>query len=593
MSVVKPFDFFKEETSDTADTIVRTDAMAKVALIAALMGPESARRDLIPYLVTKAKDMDQVQLQMAVKMEHLLPYIGGLDHLTSLIPLIELLFGAEETAVRSAICLSVNHILDKILDSSDKISSEFLDMTSRLLKDEDEEMFYSRVSLCAISGNLYRILANKDRPVFFELFNSLLKHDSMMVRSEAATAIAKIILYCDKAILTTEGWDSYSLALNDVNLSIRTIAIENMTSFCTLVKDTIGSDSFLTEKILPLITTSATESAWNIRRAVTKNMSEYLKVFLFDKEKTLSVLDSYLKLLLDKESEVRLQALEEISSSSSVLINAFGIEVFTERILPVIERLLDDPINAVRKVLAEQSIRIATDIKPEVLINLMFKFISALSKDIDPLVKLRIVRNISSIADKAKDHFLNLTDTLTSFYKDDNWRVRMEACFATPLIYKHMGVAYFRDNILQLYIGLLKDDFDEVRTSCAKSIGTLMAATEHGNSWIGSDLLPLLKTMAASSYFGRISMLNVLEAIMTNGLPDHVFREALSIAVGAANDNTPNVRLRAAQLLGKVGAKGVEEDVLVSIQTALSQLQTDKDRDVKFYSAEAVALLRQ
>ena len=470
MSVVKPFDFFKQESSDP-DMITRTDAMAKVALIAALMGAESARRDLIPYLLTKTKDMDQVQLQLAIKTEHLLPYVGGLDHMTSLIPLIEVLLGAEETAVRSAICVSVNHMLEKIEDDSDKhtkISGELLDMTGRLLKDEDEEMFYSRVCICAISGHLYRILTNKDKPVFLEIIKSLLKHDSMVVRAEAAAAFPAIAKHCDKSILTNEVWDTYSLAINDVNLSIRTIAIETLSTFCVLV---MGNEDFLTDKILPLVAAAATENAWNLRRAISKNMSVYFKAFLFSKDKALVVLDSYLKLLLDKESEVRQQALEEISSSSSVLINAFGIEVFIERILPVVERLLDDPINAVRKVLAEQSILLAIDIKPDELANPMFRFITALSKDIDPLVKLRIVKNVSLIAERAKDHFLNLTDTVMSFYKDENWRVRKEACFATPLIHKHMGITYFREHILQLYIGLLQDNFDEVRTSCAKSIG--------------------------------------------------------------------------------------------------------------------------
>lgn len=47
---LSPFDFFRQETSN-ADVVVRTEAMDKVAVIAALMGPERVRADLIPYLL--------------------------------------------------------------------------------------------------------------------------------------------------------------------------------------------------------------------------------------------------------------------------------------------------------------------------------------------------------------------------------------------------------------------------------------------------------------------------------------------------------------------------------------------------------------
>jgi hypothetical protein len=49
---LSPFDFFRQETSHV-DVVVRTDAMKKVAIIAALMGPEKSRTDLIQYLQSK------------------------------------------------------------------------------------------------------------------------------------------------------------------------------------------------------------------------------------------------------------------------------------------------------------------------------------------------------------------------------------------------------------------------------------------------------------------------------------------------------------------------------------------------------------
>lgn len=46
-----PFDFFRQETSNI-DVEIRTEAMKKVALIAALMGPDKSRSEMLPYLLS-------------------------------------------------------------------------------------------------------------------------------------------------------------------------------------------------------------------------------------------------------------------------------------------------------------------------------------------------------------------------------------------------------------------------------------------------------------------------------------------------------------------------------------------------------------
>ena len=46
---LSPFDFFRQETSNI-DVEVRTEAMKKVAIVAALSGPEKSRTDILAYL---------------------------------------------------------------------------------------------------------------------------------------------------------------------------------------------------------------------------------------------------------------------------------------------------------------------------------------------------------------------------------------------------------------------------------------------------------------------------------------------------------------------------------------------------------------
>lgn len=46
------FEFFKSEAID-GDIIIRSEAMTKLRLIGALMGPERVRNELIPFLKSK------------------------------------------------------------------------------------------------------------------------------------------------------------------------------------------------------------------------------------------------------------------------------------------------------------------------------------------------------------------------------------------------------------------------------------------------------------------------------------------------------------------------------------------------------------
>ena len=88
--------------------------MAQVSVISAVMGPDRTREDLLPYLLTKKGELDQVTLVMAKSLEYFLPHVGGADHANSLIPLFEVLCCAEETVVRAAAVKSCNVVISQL-----------------------------------------------------------------------------------------------------------------------------------------------------------------------------------------------------------------------------------------------------------------------------------------------------------------------------------------------------------------------------------------------------------------------------------------------------------------------------------------------
>ena len=85
-----------------------------MSVISAVMGPDRAREDLLPYLLTKKDELDQITLALAKSMEYFLPHIGGADHAHSLIPLFEMLCCAEETVVRVAATNSCSVVISQL-----------------------------------------------------------------------------------------------------------------------------------------------------------------------------------------------------------------------------------------------------------------------------------------------------------------------------------------------------------------------------------------------------------------------------------------------------------------------------------------------
>ncbi len=173
MDNLSPLDFFKLECSNE-DAMVRTEAMQRVAVIASLLSPDKVRNELIPYLITKTNELDQILLELSSKIRHFIPYIGGIDQLSVMIPLIEQLFSIEETTVRNCACNSVNIILAQLNSAQHSmVVNHFIEMGKRILSIEDGETFYGKVSLVQIMAELFRLADVDNKAALMEILGKL------------------------------------------------------------------------------------------------------------------------------------------------------------------------------------------------------------------------------------------------------------------------------------------------------------------------------------------------------------------------------------------------------------------------------------
>ena len=84
------------------DVALRLNSIKKLATIAAALGEERTRRELLPFLTESSDDEDEVLLAVAVELAKFVPLVGGAEHAHLLLPPLEALMGVDETVVRDA-----------------------------------------------------------------------------------------------------------------------------------------------------------------------------------------------------------------------------------------------------------------------------------------------------------------------------------------------------------------------------------------------------------------------------------------------------------------------------------------------------------
>ena len=608
--VADPLSFFEAEASHV-EAGVRTEAMHKVCVVAAVLGPAAVRESLIPFLVTRVTDLDQVTLALSKKVGDLASQVGGPEHVTSLLPLVELLCGIEETTVRVAITGSIAKILTLLTlgeggsGSYTTQAMAYFELFLRLMSGGDGdgggdggansggEVFCSRVAAAMIIPELYLVLPTEIKSQLLEIYTTKVMTDEAIVKRAAANSFIKTVQYCgDARIKQVEFLALFRVILSDETPSVKIIAIEQLTKFAQMIKDTAQqggagagtvAEAVLSNDILPMIKAATEDASWVVRKIIAVGYGSLARCFLKD-EVVSTVFPGIMQLVQDQEPDVRSLALKEVLA----FLDVIGHAQFLETFVPIAVLLADDPNPDARKILTLLLIDCASKVSKDAVAQHLSDLILRLTVDEDPLVKLRVLQKLDVIAQDTPALCQRLTDPLKTMLGDSNWRVRKQAAQASPAVMKHMGKEYLQTNMLAGLLELLRDGVDQVRTAAAASLPKIAALG--GSEWAYESIFPAIRAMQNSVFSVRLSMLTALQGLIEADLPGSFQTEALALLVATTNDKVPNVRLRAAQVLGAVCLAIGPEAARMSIRPVLATLQLDKDRDVQFFATEGLKL---
>lgn len=582
MSDTTPFDFFRQEASH-ADLTVRAEAMNRMVIIVSLMTPEKARTEMLPFLQTKMDDMDQVLLCLARRIGDVVPYVGGPAQAKFLIPLLEELLNTEETQVRSAAAQSVNRILKTLGPEHKAVTREYLELFQRLVIDDGGEVFYGRVSACEIASQLHLTLTDSnDKQLVREAFTKLSVDELSIVRRATLGHILALGTHADAEVRTVDLLGILKQLTNDEASSVKILAVELLPSYCELLYEMKEHD-VISSEIQPLIKLACEDPSWKVKCAISKQYGLFAK--LLPQESQQQLFRSGITLMSDDEPEVR----QLIVSQIFPYCQPVGLDPFLSALVPLLQLLYDDPVPDVRKGVAELAVDAAIACGSEGMANHLADIVLKLLADEDGLVRLRVLGKLSRVAEDVPNLLTRVTPSIKLLYTDSNWRVRRAIAYAMPSVMGAMGPEYFQNHFLQEYLQLLKDGVSEVRVAMGETFPRMVECST--TEWFLAHVFSVVRSLVKDEYLVRLSIIGGLREILRAhaSLTDTNQSEVLMLIVGFTKDTVPNVRLRAAQALSSLFADP-STDVAKSqvIRTALTELQADRDKDVKYFASTAM-----
>lgn len=497
--------------------------------------------------LAKLNDLDQVTLQLSRFISHLLPYSGGPKEAACLIPLIEPLCHIEESMIRESVTSSVCTILKTLSPEHEEVMKAYFEMTQRLYEgDEENESFFGRVSICCYIDFLYSAAVDSEnKESIREMFSKLVSDESPMVRTAAAKALPRLAAQAeDKSILTSEMLSLQCTLCADECEAVKLIAVENLKAFADLVasaSETNGGSSRL--ELLNTVKSACYDISWRVRLAISRDLSFFASFFPSDRIAS-DLLPCACSLIQDIEIEVRSVAILSLPS----FYPSSGM-TFLSDFVPIAKLLLEDPQNSMRKGLADACASVACLAGQELASSYFYEIMETLLTDSDPMVRLRLLKQLPLIAEDLPSFIIRVESHLSSYYVDTHWRSRAEMCTSSPSLLKHCGIDYFSDHFLQKFMALFKDSVNEVRMAAATSLSGIVDAA--GIDFARTHAFPVLRALAAGDYLQRITMLTSVGALLQarhSTVEESFQSEVLAYAINAASDSVPNIRICAAKV---------------------------------------------
>jgi len=279
------------------DIQLRLNSIRRLSTIAAALGFERTRDELIPFLNESIDDEDEVLRALAEELGNFVDFVGGPLHASVLLTPLETLATVEETAVRDTAVESLKKVADQL--SGDHLLRDFVPLIRRL---SGGDWFTSRMSACGLFAVSYAHVPPTSQEELRVLFAQLCRDDTPMVRRAAAAALPALATTAKSTVehgLKDGLMPLFEALASDEQDSVRLLAVENCVHLSSVL-----SASDIHSTLLPVVRAVTSDKSWRVRYVVAEHfcaLTEKLGEDVICNE----MMGRFIALLRDGEAEVR------------------------------------------------------------------------------------------------------------------------------------------------------------------------------------------------------------------------------------------------------------------------------------------------
>jgi len=287
------------------DVANRVVAMQKLDTIALALGPERTREELVPFLREVAhEDEDEVYATLAEQLGHFVPLVGGPEHGSILLPVLEELASTDEPIVTEKAVASLNNIASQF--SEKQIKEEFYPLIESLA---DASWFSKKVAATGLFESIITKVDDDSRKELLTIYAKLTQDESPLVRRPSATHLPKIIdLLREHPNLSNENdWELISSMFqsltNDHQDSVKLLSVDVLIAIARFFHT--RKDNSHNQELLKSSLKLIQDNSWRVRYMAADRFEQIAVNFEDNQNEIDELIDPFLKLLSDNEGEVR------------------------------------------------------------------------------------------------------------------------------------------------------------------------------------------------------------------------------------------------------------------------------------------------
>ena len=550
-------------------------AIKNISKIQSDISPDKFRKEFLPFLLKCVNEEEDEVLQEILKVyRDIFNLMGGKKYLKDLFPLIELVLHTGDPNIRKEMITCFRHLIDKQDEFSD-IEKELFETIQNLANSEDPS---HEIGFITFTSEFFGDFKEKNRNHIYSIFKQFIekKGQGKLIKIELSSNLSKLSKYLNK----NDFIELFNILMKENCDAVRFNLVQALANLKDKTK-LDGYENFIGENI----TKFSEDESWRVRLMLAKFIPDIFELVKKINDNNNSeikniVLKSYIKLLQDKEGEVRSTACQKLEEAAEFLKD---MEEF-DKILSCLKNLKSDPLPYVRSSLASNILSVAPIVNTKKTNEFIFSISLDLIKDEAHDIRMLIIKNLDRLNEvvNINNYVQGIIPSLIEISDNNNWRIRNEVQEIIPTIALIVDKKLFLENIMPICLKWLTDQVYVIRQNACKILKKIYGTCK--SEEFKKKLLNKIGSMAKNeSYLIRTTVVLLIKEFLKDEYElDFVEKKLFPILAKLSKDLISNVRQSCAQAVKKLVRLSKNKDVVKECKDIIDELKIDKDMEVVY-----------